>query len=344
MLIKKKVLPLQCIERISLSSAFGIVSWCNGSTTGFGSVCQGSNPCETTKKEELYITKAPLFCYKLFNVLLMKLAVIMSVFRKDHAVQLREAIKSILDQSYKDFHFYIMEDGILSDELKDALYSFSDDPRIFIRHRDENKGLAYSLNELLREILAKDYECIARMDADDISVPNRFQRQIEELEKDKNLDSIGSFAIEIDNYNRELFHKIMPISHDDCRRFFRKRACYIHPSVMFRRSFFEKAGLYYEHSFYSEDAMLWLEGFKNGCKFANIPEYLLLFRINDGFYERRSGLKYAKNIFKIRCLISKEMNYGLIGYIYAFFFAFSKLLPNKALRLLYKIRNNRILS
>ena len=66
----------------------------------------------------------------------------------------------------------------------------------------------------------------------------------------------------------------MPITHEECLELFKKRDCMIHPTVMFRRSYFEKAGLYPEDTYFGEDTMMWAKGFKSGCKFANVPEYL----------------------------------------------------------------------
>lgn len=58
----------------------------------------------------------------------------------------------------------------------------------------------------------------------------------------------------------------------------------IHPTVMFRRSYFEKAGLYPENTYFGEDTMMWAKGFKAGCQFANLPEYLLKFRLDPNFF------------------------------------------------------------
>ena len=105
------------------------------------------------------------------------LYVIMSVYRNDRSSHLREAVESILDQSYTEFKFYIICDGPVQEEVGDYLSNLRDE-RVEIRRRSDNKGLAISLNDLLEEVLeVEDCEFIARMDADDYSLPERFLTQ-----------------------------------------------------------------------------------------------------------------------------------------------------------------------
>lgn len=79
----------------------------------------------------------------------------------------------------------------------------------------------------------------------------------------------------------------------------------IHPTVMFRRSYFEKAGLYPEDTYFGEDTMMWAKGFKSGCKFANVPEYLFKFRLDSNFFERRRGGN-MQNLFILYVIVLIE--------------------------------------
>ena len=110
------------------------------------------------------------------------LAVIMSVYKNDKLSFVKLAVESILEQSYSNFNFYIQADGKLSEELYHYFENIKDQ-RLIFRRRDENKGLAFSLNELLSVVLKKQYNFIARMDADDISLHNRLEKQINEYKK-----------------------------------------------------------------------------------------------------------------------------------------------------------------
>lgn len=120
----------------------------------------------------------------------MKIAVIMSLYLNDNVDYVSQAINSILNQTYSDFDFYIQYDGHIKDEV-DLYLSSLKDARIHIYKRDENKGLAKSLNELLSVVMPLDYQFIARMDADDISTPDRFEKQVNYLQNHPEVDVVG---------------------------------------------------------------------------------------------------------------------------------------------------------
>jgi glycosyltransferase involved in cell wall biosynthesis len=263
-------------------------------------------------------------------------AVIMSIYKNDRLAFVKLSIESVLQQSYANFDFYIQIDGVLNDDVHSYLSEITD-KRVYIRESIENKGLACSLNELLLIVLPQKYEIIFRMDADDISLPQRFEKQLEFLKIHKDIDCVGAWAIEIDSKGDVFFEKEMPIAHKDCYELFKKRDCLIHPTVAFRRSFFEKAGLYPEDTYFGEDTMMWAKGFVNGCKFANIPEFLFMFRIDEHFFSRRRGWKHTKSIFVLRKRVNKLLHYPYISNVYALMYSIAKLMPPPILNLIYKI-------
>ncbi len=264
-----------------------------------------------------------------------KLAVLMSVYKNDKLCFLEKSVTSILNQTHSDFVFYIQCDGPIDVECKNYLFSI-EDSRVIIRERFENKGLAYSLNELLEIIIEKDYEFIARMDADDFCTLDRFEKQLNYLYNNLDVDCLGTWAVEIDENSNEYFRKKMPNTHEDCYKMFRIRDCLIHPSVMFRKSYFKKAGLYPLDTYFGEDTIMWAQGFSKGCVFANVPEFLFYFRLDKNFFERRKGWKHAKSIFKLRRKVNKLLDYGYEADVYAFLYAFAKLMPTPLLNLIYK--------
>lgn len=109
------------------------------------------------------------------------IAVIMSLYKNDRLEFVKPAVESILRQTYNDFDFYVQYDGYVKDEV-DVYLSGLEDVRMKMQRRAENKGLAQSLNDLLFIVMHKGYEFIARMDADDICVADRFQRQFNFLQ------------------------------------------------------------------------------------------------------------------------------------------------------------------
>lgn len=263
------------------------------------------------------------------------LAVIMSIYAKDEAQYVSQAIESILNQSYQDFGFYILLDGPVQKDVELYLDCIKD-KRVHLYSRDNNLGLAKSLNELLSIVLGKGIPFIARMDADDISLPTRFEKQLSFLYEHPIIDCVGTWAIEIKANGDEFYRKMMPETHEECRKQFMIRDCLIHPTVMFRQSFFEKAGFYALDTYFGEDTMMWAQGFANNCIYANIPEYLFKFRLNDDFFNRRRGWKHAKGILALRWKVNRMLNFPLKAYIYAIAYAGMKMMPTRILSYLYR--------
>lgn len=264
-----------------------------------------------------------------------KVAVIISIYKNDKLPVFKECMESLLNQTYeKGLDIWIQYDGIVDTAIDSYLKRLKKD-NIFIFKREENKGLAFSLNELLGKILLKGYKYIARMDTDDISLPTRIEKQVDFLKKETNVDCVGTCAIEFCS-SGDFFYKKMPITHEECRNMFKKRDCMIHPTVMFRRSYFEKAGLYPEDTYFGEDTMMWAKGFKQGCIFANLPEYLFRFRLDENFFQRRRGWKHAKSILTLRHRVNNMLGFGFKAEIFALLYATAKIMPTWLLNIIYK--------
>jgi len=116
----------------------------------------------------------------------VKVSIVMSVYNAQK--YLDEAIESILNQTYSNFEFIIINDGSTDKSLEIIENYAKKDSRIIVINR-ENKGLIYSLNEGIRKANGK---YIARMDADDISLPQRLEKQVEFMEKNKNIGICGT--------------------------------------------------------------------------------------------------------------------------------------------------------
>ncbi len=178
-----------------------------------------------------------------------KVTVLMSVYNGQDFLE--EAIQSILDQSYADFEFLIIDDG--STEPLDRLADRYKDKRIAVR-RHENMGLTRSLNKGLALARGK---YIARMDADDVSLPNRLEAQVHELDLDKRLDLVGCFFDIVDDENRLIERK--ELITDPVYRLWRLQFHnnYGHGTVMLRKESILNAGSYDESLSYAQDYDLW---------------------------------------------------------------------------------------
>jgi len=211
-----------------------------------------------------------------------KISVVMSVY--DGEKFLEEAVLSVLNQTYKDFEFIIIDDGSTDSSLK-MLRSFEKkDERIKLVSR-ENKGLTRSLNEGIK--LAQG-EYIARMDGDDISMPKRFEKQIDFLEKNKDIALCGTWAINIDENGNEIGEYKTPTTNKEIRKMILFHNPFIHPSVMMRKEIINNVGLYNEKIKYAQDYEYWLRIIKKN-KMANLNSFLLWYRIVKKSMTRKSN-------------------------------------------------------
>lgn len=268
-----------------------------------------------------------------------KIAVIMSLYKNDVIQYVRLAVESILAQTYTNFDFYVQYDGPVQPEV-DEYFTGLTDKRLKIEKRIKNKGLAQSLNDLLAIVIAQDYEYVARMDADDISVIDRFEKQIIYLEAHKDIDCLGGAINEIDENGADRGKVTKyPCNSKECKLFFAKRNPVAHPTVMFRRRFFLKAGWEYPTDFErNEDTRLWHEGYKHGCVIANLPDVLLHFRMTDAmFTQRRNGKAFAKSQLKLRKMINRDLKFGPMANVYAYAMYLLMVSPSWMLKIAYRI-------
>ena len=267
-------------------------------------------------------------------------AVIMSVYKADCCVHVKQAVESILNQTYTQLQLWVCFDGKLAPDVEAYFERLVyQDSRLQLLKKLENKGLAISLNEILKKVLPqKKFKFIARMDADDIAMPDRVEKQVKFLQENSSVDCVGTWAIEIDGQEKEYFRKQMPETHEACKRLFMQRDFLIHPTVMFRAEYFEKVGLYPEEIkfLFNEDTMMWANGLKKGCQFANLPEYLLLFRLNESFFKRRQGIRHTLAILKLRLKINWMLKYPPTAYLFAVAHSGVKLLPPALLDIAYR--------
>lgn len=204
-----------------------------------------------------------------------KISVLMPVYNGEK--HLKEAIESILSQTFSDFEFLIIDDGS-TDQSTDIISSY-EDPRIELVKNQVNLGIEKSLNKGIN--LSKG-EYIIRMDCDDISHLQRISRQLNFMETHTEIAVCGSWVNTIgDNRRTEVWQ--YPTDHNkiDCSLLF--SSALAHPSVIIRKGILEKLNLFYSYDFKrSEDYELWVRLCENGQRLANLQEVLLDYRISPG--------------------------------------------------------------
>ena len=169
------------------------------------------------------------------------------------------------------------------------------------------KTLSDSLNIGLAN---SSYELIARMDPDDISLPQRFLKQINAFKLDKSLSVCGTLGNEFSNF-KECFVKQLPINEKDIKEFSRWRNPLIHPSVMFKKTDVIKVGSY-PNTKKSQDYLLWTRMIKNGFKVININEVLINVRTDTDLIQRR-GFNYFLSEIEV---LNKMYRDGSIPFSY----------------------------
>lgn len=226
-------------------------------------------------------------------------SVLMPVYNAERYV--REAIESILAQTFGDFEFVLVDDGSTDGSTEILREYVRNDPRIVLLER-ERAGLTSALN---RGLDSTTGEFVARMDADDISLPERLDLQVKFLRKTPEVVAVGGQAIAIDEDGDCIRELIKLVRHEeiDGRLLGRSplaRGSLIHPSVTMRRSAVFQVGKYRPEFEPAEDRDLWLRLAEIG-KLANIPDLVLKYRIhNRSVSHVRSAEQHAAAMRVIR--------------------------------------------
>lgn len=267
----------------------------------------------------------------------MRFSVLMSIYIKEKPEYFNRCMESIWDeQTIKPNEIVLVEDGLLSVDLYKIIRIWKEklNDNLKIIKIEKNIGLGDALNIGLQNC---SYELVARMDTDDISLSNRFEKQLKIFENN-NIDVCGSYIGEFDNDENEIIaYRNVPIFHDDIVKFAKSRNPVNHPSVMFKKSIVEKVGSYKKMISF-EDYYLWIRMILSDAKFYNIQESLVKMRAGYGQLERRRGLKYAL----VEYVFLKELyNLGFINFFELIKNLSMKLiiriLPRSIIKMIYKI-------
>lgn len=235
-----------------------------------------------------------------------EISVIMSVYNSKR--YLSESIESILNQTFKNFEFIIVDDGSTDDSLGIIKEFMKKDKRILLINNNSNIGLTKSLNKALKKAKGK---YIARMDTDDVSMPERLEKQYNFLEKNEDVFLVGTGSINIDETgeNTTTFNPI--VSFEEIKKTLPYKNCIYHPSIMFRN---EKGICYREKFVYSQDYDLYLRLLSNGKKLVNLPDKLIKYRCNPNAITQTKRGKQALFAEKAREFYFQRIKYGKDNY------------------------------
>lgn len=260
----------------------------------------------------------------------------MTVYAKDNVKWLKQAIDSILDQTYQPNEFLIVKDGPLTEQLDAVISEYSDKESDLIRVEalPQNVGLGAALNYGVTHC---QYEYIARMDADDISAPERCETILTYMQKNPDVSIVGCNADEFSgDIQNVVAHVILPQTAETAYRFAKKRVPIRHPSIIFKKRDILQVGNYKSLK-RSQEYDLVVRILMAGKKVSNVPQVLFYIRVDDNFYTRRGGLSKAKMLASQRYDFYK---YGYYSFPEFLFYASINisvcLMPNVLRKLLYQ--------
>lgn len=198
------------------------------------------------------------------------------------AAYLEAAIDSILGQTLRDFEFIIVDDASTDASLAIVERFAAQDRRIRILRNDTNQGLGVVLHRGVAEARG---EFVARMDADDVAMPERLEKQLRYFHEHPDTDVLGSYAMDIDEHGRDTGERRVPTAHARIVALMWSNPL-IHPTVMFRRQRVVEAGSYSPAARRRQDYDLWFRCARHGLRFANLPEPLLRYRFSQNTLRR----------------------------------------------------------
>ena len=223
-------------------------------------------------------------------------SVLISVY--NDTTYLQQSLESLSAQTFSDFECVVVDDASNA-ETQLALADYAaKDKRFKIIRNEFNKGLGANLNIALA---AATGTYVARMDSDDVCLPDRFKKQVAFLESHPDVTVVGTWASIIDEDNKAVGSRKYPTDHNKIVKIMWANPM-LHPTVMMRRDALKALGGYPPIR-RKQDYALWFRAVRAGWKFANIPEELLLYRVTETHF-KRTGVVQAWTQLKI----------GFIGY------------------------------
>lgn len=221
-------------------------------------------------------------------------SVLLSTYGGDDAAELDSALASVFDQSVRPDELLVVVDPTTGSPVRDVLDAYEGryPKRVELRELAEPRGLGGALRVGVRRCRN---ELVARMDTDDISVPERFETQLAFFERNPDVDVVGGYVAEFaDDPADVLSVREVPTDPAAVERSARFRCPLNHPTVMFRKPAVLAAGNYREWRGL-EDYDLWMRVLSDGGTIANVPEVLLKMRAGDDLYDRRGGAGYLRS-------------------------------------------------
>lgn len=280
----------------------------------------------------------------------LKISVIMSIYKSDVPEYVRIALDSLLNQTRLPDEIVIVADGPVPAELEKVVKSLTPSPSpkgegnkdgegdLKPETRDFKPIVTYlpqekngGLGEAMRiAVEAAKYPYLARMDSDDICLPDRFEKQMKCFEEDPELSIVGGMITEFDGEPENIIaERILPLDDAGIKKMMRGRCAVNHVTVIFKKEDLLKSGNY-QPFWKQEDHYLWARMMEHGCKFRNIPDIVVNVRSGRDQLARRGGWRFYKSVVRVFWYMYKHklISFGYFLYICAVRGIVQLLMPN----------------
>lgn len=240
-------------------------------------------------------------------------SVVMNAYAEDHAVHLGQAIDSVLQQTLSPDELIIAVDGPVGEAIKHVLENASGSDSVRVIYIGKNVGLGPARNIAINH--ARN-SFVGVMDADDICLPSRFEKQIEILSHEQ-VDVLGGWIEEFDedpDVIESLRLRRTPLKHEEIYDFGKRRNPMNHVTLMFRKDAFDAVGGY-RGVLYFEDYDLIIRMLLAGFRFKNIPELLVRVRCGNNMFRRRGGVDIIKSEFQFMWDMNRK-GYITLGQVF----------------------------
>ncbi|MFQ6370359.1 glycosyltransferase [Shewanella sp. YIC-542] len=265
----------------------------------------------------------------------MKFSVLMSLYYKENPDYLNDCLASLFNQTVRADEVIIVFDGPVSADLTSVVDLWLSKLNIIIVPIDVNVGLGNALNIGLKHCT---FDLVARMDTDDICLPERFEQQLSIFDRNEDISICGSSIDEFDESMSFLLgHRRVSVSNIDIVRDLPRKNPFNHMTVMYRKNHIISVGGY-KHLPWMEDWYLWIRLLSHGFKGMNIYSSLVFARTGDSMIGRRIGLDYVRSEWRLTKI---KISLGVVSPFVAYFIflkrSIPRLLPKPILRFVYSI-------
>ena len=227
----------------------------------------------------------------------MKFSVSMCVYKNDNPEHFHQAIESIINQTIIPNEIVLVVDGPIPPSIDHIIKLYEKEDFFNVIRLPENVGHGNARRTGLENCT---YELVALMDADDISLSDRFEKQIRCFKEDNSLSIVGGNIKEfIDTPDNVVGIREVPQEDVEIKEYLKKRCPFNQMTVMFKNSEVQRAGGYKDW-YHNEDYYLWIRMYLSGSKFKNLKDSLVLVRVGNEMYQRRGGFKYFKSEAKLQ--------------------------------------------